>query len=950
MDLKWLLIFIQIIFVLGIIMIGTNLLLNVDLTKSINLKQETNDYCQSFTSPESKNSLEYLACNNKFKKSKIILLLLDSLPFDKLHELTNLDESRIPNFFRGKGLDYKQSGALFENIFTGKFSRNYMASQTEYDTLSQQFKNANMNVFYKIKYFPLSQLINHKLFTKVEVHKGEVIPLSRFCERERSFFEKYFSKVNDYYVDKTISSYKNDLNEDILYKRVHEELNYKFERMHKYYSDCFAKNNFFSVVYFTDSLDHLIHSSNKNFPTVTYTIFYAEQVIKQIIKWINEQHGEYALAVASDHGGQYYYGEDALCNHGCNHPGNEAVLFVYTKELGENYEKYKIINKDNIPLISLNDFPCLIAQTLKDVNLPLESTCTPRYFGNDPVIKYSSIKSKEVQLKKYIEKLCRKYPELSDEYHRKYDDKLNKHKYLDYFKDMDSISQTEDKIFDEYVNYIMSIQKELLNDVIKSSHSKTYYIIFYMSYIFFIVGFFYCFRKLVLIIRNKILKINSKRDVIEKQIALEKEEDEKENDNSINNIILTKLVRYIIFIFILLLADPIVCLIFHNSLNISNYINYSIYFKFFGLLFLIIAIAYSNNTLHKKNYKKVVYILIIILISHLIMSYIELFIYIDKNVNNNAKSDFFKIYLSYPLLFIYAIIELYSSRNYYFYKMRYIYIIIPYLIYATYYMIKYDITVKQHMPAHNPEEILFMRRIYFMIILFLIFIKPFKFKKKEGIKEFSNVIFNTKLFFIAIINFICIETERVPMLIFLNFTLFYLCICFKKEKDIFLKLIYLIIISCYPQIFYIGNQGTYTMDLSIKIEIKVPAKYADDLPVVSGIFFTLHKLKYYIITSTYVFSLYKRPKNKAMNFYDEFARLIFLIQLFGIVIVFLFYLKREIEHSYIQVLFLIATKAIPLVLYDINFLINYGIYNILRLIFKKIENSDYKPVNSLEES
>ena len=49
---------------------------------------------------------------------------------------------------------------------------------------------------------------------------------------------------------------------------------------------------------------------------VVYCIFYAEQVVKQVIKWINEEHDEFALAVASDHGGQFYYGEDALCNHG----------------------------------------------------------------------------------------------------------------------------------------------------------------------------------------------------------------------------------------------------------------------------------------------------------------------------------------------------------------------------------------------------------------------------------------------------------------------------------------------------------------------------------------------------------------------------------------------------------------------------------------------------------
>ena len=87
--------------------------------------------------------------------------------------------------------------------------------------------------------------------------------------------------------------------------------------MHKNYTNCFSKIDFYSSVYFTDCLDHYIHISDKNYPLIIYKIFYAEQVIKQIIKWINEEHSEYALAVVSDHGGQIYYGEDSLCNHGC---------------------------------------------------------------------------------------------------------------------------------------------------------------------------------------------------------------------------------------------------------------------------------------------------------------------------------------------------------------------------------------------------------------------------------------------------------------------------------------------------------------------------------------------------------------------------------------------------------------------------------------------------------
>ena len=234
---KWIKILVQIVFILTIILTGINLLLNVHLTKSINLKGETNDFCQHLNITEQKNSLDYLACDNKFKKKKIILLFLDSLPFDKLYELTNRDISRIPNFFRGKGLDYKQSGALFETIFTGKFSSNYLASITKIGTLAQQFKNANMDVYYKIKYFPLTQLINHNLFTKLEVHEGELIPLSLFCEGDRNIFEKYYEETNNYFVDTSTSNFKKDLSEKILYKRSHEKLDEQFDLMRQNYKN-----------------------------------------------------------------------------------------------------------------------------------------------------------------------------------------------------------------------------------------------------------------------------------------------------------------------------------------------------------------------------------------------------------------------------------------------------------------------------------------------------------------------------------------------------------------------------------------------------------------------------------------------------------------------------------------------------------------------------------------
>ena len=935
---KWILMILNIIFLALMTFIGINLLLNVDLLNSISLEGETNDFCQTYNKTQkdqNNDTLSYLACDNKFKKEKIILLLVDSLPFDKIYYILNVSDSKITNFFKGKSLDYKQSGALFETIFTGKFSRNYLASTyTKYDTLAQQFYNANMDVFYEIRYFPLGLLLNNNLMTKKEMHYGETLPLSRFCRKDLSIFESYRNNVSNEFVDPKTSGFRKNLNVDILYKKVDKDLKDKLEKMHLNYNECFSRNRFYSHVFYTDCLDHFIHTSSKNYPTVLYDIYFASYVIKEVIKWIKEEHDEYALAVISDHGGQYYYGEDALCNHGCNNPGNEAFAFVYTKDLGEQYEKYKINNQNNdIPIVSMNDFACIIAQSLKNVNLPLESNCNPRYIGNDNIIKFSSIKAKEKQLKVYIEKLCNKYPQLYAQYHGKYDKKLNDHKFLSFFKDIDSIYQAEDKIFDEYSKYTMKIQNELTNDVIKSGQTKLYYAIFYISLLFFIIVFFYFIRRVTLITKRKVLKEMKSNKIPEEE-----------------KILLKKMVRYIIIIIPILASESIICFIFHNSLNISEYINLSVFVKFFTLLFYIIFITYKNKLQKKRNFRKLIIVLISIIILHLFMHFIKFFSFIDKNVNTQTKSDFFKKYLSYPLILSYGILELYTLRNYYITKkcnIRYIYIVVPYLIFTTYFMIKFDLYIKLRNSFHPPPIIALIKKTYLMIFLLLLFIKPFVYNKNDNKNSIPNVIFNTKLFLVVMINFICVENERVIMIPLFLYVLFYLCYLFQKERDMFLKIIYLILIISYPQIHYIGNQGTYSMDSSIKITVKCPSRWADDLPIVMAVIFVAHKFKLYIISSSYLFSLYKRTKKNEMNYYNKLILYLFNIQIFALIICYLYFLKNEIEHSYIQLLFLIATKAFPLFLFEFNYLVNYVLYNIL-YCFNKDKVLEYETLEQIE--
>jgi hypothetical protein len=175
------LVYVNMISVILILLIGIKILLKEDLLKSINLDYETNDFCQTMKN-DSNNNLDYLVCDNKFKKSKLILLLIDSLPYDVLNDFHKYKETKITNLFRAEGVEYKQTGALFETILNGKFSRNYLASNImKMDNIPQQLKNANMSVYYRIRDFPLNGLIDKKLGTKFDKLPKEPIPLLSFC-------------------------------------------------------------------------------------------------------------------------------------------------------------------------------------------------------------------------------------------------------------------------------------------------------------------------------------------------------------------------------------------------------------------------------------------------------------------------------------------------------------------------------------------------------------------------------------------------------------------------------------------------------------------------------------------------------------------------------------------------------------------------------------------------
>ena len=91
------------------------------------------------------------------------------------------------------------------------------------------------------------------------------------------------------------------------------------------------------------------------------------------MKWI-DLNPEFALIVSSDHGGQFFEGEDNFCNHGCVRDGNQGVLFYYISEFSKNKTAY---NHNKAVDIQTYDVAPIISQIIENANVPLESSGNP---------------------------------------------------------------------------------------------------------------------------------------------------------------------------------------------------------------------------------------------------------------------------------------------------------------------------------------------------------------------------------------------------------------------------------------------------------------------------------------------------------------------------------------------------------------------------------------------
>ena len=195
-------------------------------------------------------------------------------------------------------------------------------------------------------------------------------------------------------------------------------------------------------------------------------------MIINIMKWIDE-HPDYALIFNSDHGGQHFYGEDTIRNHGEDFPGNEGIFYIYTNEFKNNYTNLKMSER----YINIIDESALMPEILLNVNIPLESKGIHFQLINDEIFAYSSLKRKEIQLIKLIKEHDKDgenedFQEILKQLNTSFgqiDEIKNKYFNKDDINSKKEFKQINKNNLEKLIN-----QQNKINEIIqKNSHSKT---------------------------------------------------------------------------------------------------------------------------------------------------------------------------------------------------------------------------------------------------------------------------------------------------------------------------------------------------------------------------------------------------------------------------------------------------------------------------------------------
>ena len=659
---------INFIILIGISLLITFLFLNPYLLRGKNIDLYSNNYCNNEA-----NKHHDLLCTNKFfnyKKSKFIWISIDGTATDQLVELHNLEKYKITTSFLNSGKFNKYTNMLYESMMTGKYNKNMIGKEMKYDNFIRQIIQANYKISHLGWTAPFIVLsgknLSNKFYNKINFDEHEVLVFNSFCNMTNLFpflkrdFVNYLKTEPDK-IDKNleikiidlINKVRDDdyfLLKNISKNMFFEELDNIFIEVPKILLDvniteCLIKNfnwnneENISIIYYSTEQDTFNHYYGKNHIYSLLNAYITEKMIINIMKWIDE-HPDYALIFNSDHGGQHFYGEDTLRNHGENYPGNEGIFYIYTNDFKNNFTKLKM----NERYINILDESALIAEILININIPLESKGIPYQLINDEIFAYSSLKRKEIQLIELIKAF----------------DKDNKNKDFQRVLNelnisFNQIDEIKDKYFDKENITLMKELKEInknnleklinqqnkINELIEeNNHSKINIIITIILILIIIIKAIFEFSLLLKLLINVYF----------------------------NSLSVSQKIFLILFSIFYLYIIELLFLFFSDSSEMLRFF-IQLYIFITCIILLIIKIFISNQNLLNLKIEKKIYNYFLLLLGFLFFQ-----VFSEYSYSYNSIKSFFSRYkpqlllnilFLYPLLIIFSINEIkkYNFKN-----------------------------------------------------------------------------------------------------------------------------------------------------------------------------------------------------------------------------------------------------------------------------------------------
>ena len=869
---------------------------NLDFLKGNNIDEYTNNFCQSNSSS--------LICKNKYKKNKFIWVFVDGNAYDQLVLLKNKEKYGIPIIFRGKGEGYKHTSPLFSEMFSGVISRSIFYSELKTDHIFKQLYSAN----YSMNFLGMNHPVNKLCGVKTKTFKNRRIlkehEICSFCDFCNVTYNIEDSWCKNYY--KTIINRDERLLPEISKEKIYSDLDKHFKNDNKDIlenidlNDCFKKsfiefNGKESLVYYNTEIDKNNHLFTKDHIKTITEEYNTEIWLIKLMKWIDE-HPDYALIVNSDHGGQKFYGEDDINNHGLDIEGNEAIIFIYTKEFKDNYNKLKL---DNIYYNKL-DPSSIISQIFENVNIPLQSSGISYPIGNDSLFRYVAYKSKEVQLINQLNTYKTKYPS--------YEISLNKIIYKIKNSEFHKVKEEQyDKYFDEKfseksINFIKEIQTEVINVLNdKNKNVFNHFILFLGIVIIFSIFILYQIYELFQIVKEDGIKFSF----------------------------------YLFILFISLFIAPFIyyCA---KEFSIFDRIKFAIFITPFCLFIcnILIKFHFSQSTTFYSS----IIILLFGIIS-IIFHYTEAFIHLKKFFSTIVNSRSLNVSVLYPILFLelhYDLRKNYLNTNLQIFKYP-IYNVIRAIYYLYIILILvFDMSTENYFFEHTPFNYFITISIY--LLLFVIFIISeliIKFNKEKQLNNKNEELLKIILFLYQF--FISDESNRLMILIMFILLEYFSDLIYAKQKNIN-KIIITIIIINLNEMFYLLANRVYSFESSKKYFSRTIAYSIASCKICENILEICYKTRITFITFGYflkmnLFGISRNKESLILRFVLNIrCNINFIFFVYQFV-----YLKNNADYI---TLMMYSLVDLSLFLFDfINSAISY--------FYSLISNNGYKEIKSI---